>query len=1536
MFREFSWAIGFVALPVFLEAFPETAFAAETTGPRAVVVAARVVPPTDQQAGVPLQPEFWKPADIQHVAHSAPGRHTPPGKTQFAVVHDGEYLFVAIRVTGIKPDTLVAKSMPAKPAGTAPPPPEPDLSDEDHVRIILSPLNSTEYAFEARINPLGAIQSIMRTPENPDGVRWESLRAGPRAKDKWQPPPSAGRITDDGYEVVLRLLRKRCFHPDWYRERIEPGESWAINVGRSSPGDDTSPRTVGWSGTLDPITSLATVEGLGTLVMGPTDLAITRASFGDGFLGRQPVEATVTNLTDKPIDAKVKVGPISPGQWFEGPHAGGPALGTAGKFTRELRLGPRESQSIEGAIDVTVHRSANKILVTAEGGTAGKPAWEHWFTGRAKLGLHLHRASLPVGSPWLDAYLGSDLPATEAEELTAELSLRDESGKEIGPSGRAPLAGGRREIGFALPTLPPGRHVFHGRLLTKAGAEIAATSVPFTIDPPTEAGPPQSGSTGKTGSVALELRELAGSATEHWPLTFGVPFPEGLVGSAGDLRLVDADGRPVPASIRTAGRWRKSGTLKWAHVDIPATIAASGTLPLSLRHGSGESGGNPRGRFQVEQRDGTVVVTTGPLRFSGRQGTGSIIDRVWIDADADGVFTKGEAVVQPGGGLVATLTHENGKVYTANLTAGGGLTVEESGPASALLKAEGWFELPREHGSPVSERLCKYVIRVRAVEGSPHLQLSHTFIFTGESKTTRLADIAVATTLAGEGRNIDFGVEGLHVAKGERHLSLVQHADDGFVVFRTSEGFGKPIVSGTRAAGYASLATDRGEVLAGVRDFWQLYPKEFEIADDRLVVHIWPAHGKPQRPVSALTDETVPLLPWVHEGNVLDFQTPESYRSYVMKHPLQAGEADCFTIESFNANALGVAKTHEITLSFAGADRSAATRAAIGRTIQEPPVCAASPEWMCDTAAFGAVKLQPVDRGRLPRIEAAIEGQFDAESRLTERVRAYGMFNYLDAHTWYSFPLGRLQWWRAWANTHHGGPRVAWLLYARSGEPKYLRAAHRRATHHMDLDVVHHDQPYVRNLVYPHGKLRGALNDYKGLVHWNSGTRLYDYNSMADYLFYDWYLTGNRRGLDTAMLFGDAILATPPTAARGTDRLGAGVISALCSLYEETGDERFRPYFEHAGKKMLSGQQPDGFFSTFWTTYAPWRGQYVRATDGDPAAIDSLRRWCDTVVDWRDCGVDGAVAMRPVNHEAYLDTFPMAEDLASGWFLAGGNPDYLRLGLGDLESFAWGMHEGQEHPEYRGFNGTWGIAITLNDYVLQTAPYLLRALAEHGKPVEPLYRRSKYSSAEGVTAYLDLPKAAVVEVFAMIHLQPDGVYELRLSSPGGESLPAVPVAVEAKQPQAVRWKSPVPLAAGEWKLVLAGRKPTTLTRLDVGGAKRITYRLPADATAMFRTPALWFLAPEKPGMITWRFKSQLGDPNGGVLVDPDGHWAGRTTWLDLDAEKWHELTAEVKPTQTAKPWLIGIQQHRIGLVPSANVPRFFAYDREQLFLPQRP
>jgi hypothetical protein len=431
---------------------------------------------------------------------------------------------------------------------------------------------------------------------------------------------------------------------------------------------------------------------------------------------------------------------------------------------------------------------------------------------------------------------------------------------------------------------------------------------------------------------------------------------------------------------------------------------------------------------------------------------------------------------------------------------------------------------------------------------------------------------------------------------------------------------------------------------------------------------------------------------------------------------------------------MGLAKTHELLLEFAplpggpagnppaGPDLSAAVLAFL-----EPPSALAAPAWMCDAGVFGL--LQPYSPEQFPAYEKLLAENFAAEARLQAATRDYGMWNYGDGHT--SWDVARKRWvdvYRVWRNQHHGSCRVPWLLYVRSGDPRYLQAAVRNARHVLDEDICHWSTPELEALPYPQGKLRGALTDYKGLVHWHSGNRLMDYNSMTDFALWYYHLTGDRWGLEVATEWGEAVKKqfSKPFGSRS----GTGTLSALIDLYQDTGDEALRPlieaFFEHLTTAVqnvdgratysdhasgywaqLKGRPiPAGAFPE-WENYAPWMERYWDLT-GSPAARRALLAWAD----------------------AYLEGFG---DMTSLWgvgdyvnilgyaYAVSRDPKYLGRGVWEAERAVAAMYAGED-PLLRGLLMTG--QVSLAGYMVQRLPTFMKARALHGQPVEadPLFR----------------------------------------------------------------------------------------------------------------------------------------------------------------------------------------------------------------------
>ena len=92
-------------------------------------------------------------------------------------------------------------------------------------------------------------------------------------------------------------------------------------------------------------------------------------------------------------------------------------------------------------------------------------------------------------------------------------------------------------------------------------------------------------------NVPLAVQEFSGVARTGEAVRSGVPVPRraGLL-SAGDLRLLDQNGTPVPARFSVLGRWGAgpadtTAPVRWVLVDFATDVAASATNRFTLTQG---------------------------------------------------------------------------------------------------------------------------------------------------------------------------------------------------------------------------------------------------------------------------------------------------------------------------------------------------------------------------------------------------------------------------------------------------------------------------------------------------------------------------------------------------------------------------------------------------------------------------------------------------------------------------------------------------------------------------------------------------------------------------------------------------------------------------------------------------------------------------------------------------------------------------------------------------------------------------------------
>jgi len=552
--------------------------------------------------------------------------------------------------------------------------------------------------------------------------------------------------------------------------------------------------------------------------------------------------------------------------------------------------------------------------------------------------------------------------------------------------------------------------------------------------------------------LPLTVEETAGVARVAEPVTAGVPLPKGMVRDTGRLRLYGPDGRPVPAAFRVVNRWWEDAStqlpsIQWVHVDFFADVAPRARAVYRLRLSDAPLQ-PPPASLRVEAEADHIRVNTGPLAFTVHR-RGPILDAPGLRA-GDFVLRSDE------------------RIYKASQWPSSDLVVEEQNPLRVVLKrtgAHGWVNQ--------QDRALDYVVRIIAYAGRPYIRLIHSFV---NRQGSRMSDFVRLDGLWFEGQ-------------------LERHAESVRIEQLSTE---------PRRTGWF----EAGGVSVGLRWFWQLYPKGFEVrSGDLMRLALFPDTARPQ---------------------------------------------NIYT---------GLAKTHEMILSFGGETLAA--------QLDHPLYAAAPPKWYTrDTQALGrlvesspeAIRpqywplVQRYDRW-LVACRNAVRAKRDRGFRFQDRrLDEYGMLNFGDAIHKLIPDNRRADFGIHWETEYYDFPHALFLHFFRTGDMDSFRMAIEAAAHLADVDISHYEVEPGRH---------GAPRTGPGLNHW---TRYSNgvFISSTSWAFYKneglldrYLLTGDLWSRDVARLSADfGVIYNGLDLHSNTRSVGHGLF-AMLKAYEVFGDKKY-------------------------------------------------------------------------------------------------------------------------------------------------------------------------------------------------------------------------------------------------------------------------------------------------------------------------------------------------------------------------------------------
>lgn len=487
--------------------------------------------------------------------------------------------------------------------------------------------------------------------------------------------------------------------------------------------------------------------------------------------------------------------------------------------------------------------------------------------------LYMDRKTYFTTDPAAQGYLELDRGSKELAGATVELAVI-EGDAELHKTTFRP-EGEARAMSFHLsPTaLEASAYRLRARAHDSGGVSFGEAYWEFGVEkkPPAPRELPQ--------TIPLVVGEDPRIGNLDFPISTGVPLPEGLVEDTRSVRLL-RDGKEIPCQTAVRSRWAPKGSVKWMGLDFVASYRDGKPQGKYALEAGVAPQAQPKPPLKCKEDENQITVETGPARFTISKKRFRLFERAEFDGNRDGQFSEDEVVLRAQEGDGPVFEDDKGNVYLGANDTECQVVVEESGPVKAVVHARGWYAGKRQ-------RMCLYSVRMSFYAGLPAARVTHSWTATFDSDKVGVRNLALSHSLPGGITAYRLGnlhnahlkpKEGLAVQPNESHYVLQSRWDQAIWV-REPTGEIADWLGQTDylpSLGVADVTTPNGRLIVSMRHFWQLFPKEIELRGNRLLYHIWPRHGR--RALEGELDvRNIYKLWYAHQGEVLRFPLPKDY-----------------------------------------------------------------------------------------------------------------------------------------------------------------------------------------------------------------------------------------------------------------------------------------------------------------------------------------------------------------------------------------------------------------------------------------------------------------------------------------------------------------------------------------------------------------------------------------------------------------------------------------------------------------------------------
>jgi len=322
-------------------------------------------------------------------------------------------------------------------------------------------------------------------------------------------------------------------------------------------------------------------------------------------------------------------------------------------------------------------------------------------------------------------------------------------------------------------------------------------------------------------------------------------------------------------------------------------------------------------------------------------------------------------------------------------------SVENAGDLKATLAMKGSFQ------SPEGDRVFQFRLRTTVYAGRSIIRLEPMILVDADRGVMqRIRALTASLRPRTAAQSYTLGGVPSWSGQGDKAVRLLQ-VDDKNYRFDGAPG------QGGQAPGWAEITDEKGTASLALRDFWQQWPKSVEVSGEGVAIGLFPEFQK---------GDFDHVQPWYKYQYLFDEDT---YR-------IRTGQA----------------RRWDLRLDLAG--RGAPLAIAANTSL----VPAAEPAQAIATGVWGPIA--PAGIPAMAKYDPWAEQIFEAYRRSIEAQRDYGAMNWGD---WFGERHFN------WGNLEYDASQQIQLQFARTGDPRYFRAADVAARHSSEVDTVHFVNP---------------------------------------------------------------------------------------------------------------------------------------------------------------------------------------------------------------------------------------------------------------------------------------------------------------------------------------------------------------------------------------------------------------------------------------------------------------------------------------------